>query len=333
MAYCLLTSAFLSQVLLASLSYTLNVTVSPSPWALHHTGENASIWCLVSQKRKQNSLLTVRWVYSPRPKNEQTIGRITKHGNIQISGNWSQKGDIENERPGRGYRLMLIDLHPSDQGSYICRVQEVAWHRGRWSAVSNGTASTRLKVTTFAVFEEKQIFTWALFQDLYLYAVLICCVGIFSLLTFLLILLCQTIFKGKHSKVKWECSEREFDGDPFASNLLSSGPTKKKKMKKKQEEIPPAVPIKGPLIRLEGNSRRDLLLPKLVEEGLTYAELEIIKPIPPIKESSTGTVYAQILFENQEKYLEKYLEEKNPCIRSQQVLEGKPLKSGNWNLD
>lgn len=217
---------------------------------------------------------------------------------------------------------MLIDLHPSDQGIYICRVQEVAWHRGRWSAVSNGTASTHLKVTTFAAFEEKQIFTWALFQDLYLYAVLICCVGIFSLLTFLLILLCQTIFKGTHSKVKWEGSERAFDGDPFVTNLLSSGPTKKKKIKKKQEEIPPAIPVKGPLISLEGNSRQELLLPKLVEEGLTYAELELIKPIPPIKESSSGTVYAQILFEAQEKYLTG----KSPCLQSKHVLEGETLK-------
>ncbi|XP_056387225.1 V-set and transmembrane domain-containing protein 4 isoform X2 [Hyla sarda] len=323
MAYCLVASAFLSQVLIASLSYTLNVTVSPSPWALHHTGENASIWCLVSQKKKQNSLLTVRWVYSPKLKNEQTIGRITKHGNMQISSNWSQKGDIENESPGRGYRLLLIDLHPSDQGTYICRVQEVAWHRGRWSAVSNGTATTYLKVTTFAAFEEKQIFTWALFQDLYLYAVLICCVGIFSLLTFLLILLCQAIFKGTHSKVKWECSERAFDGDPFVTNLLSSGPPKKKKMKKKPEEIPPAIPVKGPLISLEGNSRQALLLPKLVEEGLTYAELELIKPKPPIIESSSGTVYAQILFENQEKYQEG----KNPCVQNKQIFKEKPFKS------
>ncbi|XP_075698957.1 V-set and transmembrane domain-containing protein 4 [Rhinoderma darwinii] len=318
MAFCLLTSAFLSQVLIARLSYTLNVTVSPSPWALHHTGENASIWCSVSQRRKQNSLLTVRWVYSPRLKNEQTIGRITKYGDIQISGNWSQKGDIENEHTGRGYRLMLIDLHPYDQGIYICRVQEVAWHRGRWSAVSNGTASTHLKVTAFAVFEEKQIFTWALFQDLYLYAVLICCVGIFSLLTFLLILLCQTIFKGTHSKVKWECSyERAIDGDPFASNLLSYGPAKKKRRKKKQEEAPPAIPVKGPLISLEGNSRKDLLLPRLVEEGLTYAELELIKPIPPVKESSSSTVYAQILFEKQEKCLTR----QNPSLQVNQVLE------------
>ncbi|XP_071985488.1 V-set and transmembrane domain-containing protein 4 [Engystomops pustulosus] len=322
MASCVLTSALLSQILMASLSSTLNVTVSPSPWALHHTGDNATIWCSISQRRKHNSLLTVRWVYSSRIKNEQTIGRITKYGNIQISGNWSHRGNLENEHPDKGYQFMLSDVRPSDQGTYICRVQEVALHRGRWSAVSNGTASTCLKVTAFAAFEEKQIFTGALFQDLYVYAVLICCVGILSLLTFLLILLCQTIYRGAQSKAKWKRSERALDADGFSTNPQSSGPAKKKKNKKKPEETPPAIPLKGPLIIVEGNFQQEILLPKLVEEGLTYAELEIIKPIPPIKESSSGTVYAQILFEEQE----KGRGEEDPCLQSKLIFEGKLFK-------
>ncbi|XP_063814661.1 V-set and transmembrane domain-containing protein 4 isoform X2 [Pseudophryne corroboree] len=280
MTLCILTSALLSQTLMAGLSYTLNVTVFPSPWALHPRGENASIWCSVSQRRKPNSLLTVRWIFSSGPGEEQTIGRITKYGNIHLSGNWSQKGDLSNESPGKGYRLMLIDLNPSDQGIYTCRVQEVARHQSRWSAVSNGTAGTRLK-------------------DLYMYAVLICCVGIFSLLTFLLILLCQTIFHKRRSKVRWKCSpERLCDKSPCVTDLLSHEPTKKKKRKKNhEEESPPALPVKGPLVSLAKNSQQLFLLPKLVEEGLTYAELEIIKPIPPVKDSTSSTVYAQILFE------------------------------------
>ncbi|KAG8552646.1 hypothetical protein GDO81_004623, partial [Engystomops pustulosus] len=184
------------------LSSTLNVTVSPSPWALHHTGDNATIWCSISQRRKHNSLLTVRWVYSSRIKNEQTIGRITKYGNIQISGNWSHRGNLENEHPDKGYQFMLSDVRPSDQGTYICRVQEVALHRGRWSAVSNGTASTRLKdiLSMDFIFGVKCLFAFFISPDLYVYAVLICCVGILSLLTFLLILLCQTIYRGAQSK-------------------------------------------------------------------------------------------------------------------------------------
>lgn len=40
------------------------------------------------------------------------------------------------------------------------------------------------------------------------------------------------------------------------------------------------------------------LQPKIAEESLTYAELELVKPIPDAKASKTGTVYAQILFED-----------------------------------
>ena len=42
------------------------------------------------------------------------------------------------------------------------------------------------------------------------------------------------------------------------------------------------------------------LQPKIVEENLTYAELDLVKPIPEAKASCTGTVYAQILFGEQQ---------------------------------
>lgn len=38
--------------------------------------------------------------------------------------------------------------------------------------------------------------------------------------------------------------------------------------------------------------------PKIAEESLTYAELELMKPLPEAKAAKTGTVYAQILFED-----------------------------------
>lgn len=38
--------------------------------------------------------------------------------------------------------------------------------------------------------------------------------------------------------------------------------------------------------------------PKIAEESLTYAELELMKPLPEPKAAKTGTVYAQILFED-----------------------------------
>lgn len=38
--------------------------------------------------------------------------------------------------------------------------------------------------------------------------------------------------------------------------------------------------------------------PKIAEESLMYAELELMKPLPEAKTATTGTVYAQILFED-----------------------------------
>ncbi|KAM4703897.1 V-set and transmembrane domain-containing protein 4 [Rhinophrynus dorsalis] len=316
----ILTSALLSQTLIAGLSSTLNVTVSPSPWALHPVGENASLWCSVSQRRRRDSLLTVRWVFSPEFGNEQIIGRITKFGTAHISGNWSNRGDLSSQSPGKGYRLLLSDLRLSDQGHYTCRVQEVARHRSRWTAVSNGTAGTQLRVTSLTVSEEKKLFTWNLFQDLYVYAVLLCCVGILSLLTFLFILLCQTIFHKRRTKVRWKCPHESHDNVyPNGTDLLSPLPPKKKKRKNKQEiETPPAIPEKGPLIQLSKNTQQPLMLPRLVEEGLAYAELELMKSPPPVKDLSTGTVYAQILFE------ESSLQQVAPHYAGQRQTAGSP---------
>lgn len=40
-----------------------------------------------------------------------------------------------------------------------------------------------------------------------------------------------------------------------------------------------------------------ILQPKIAEENLTYAELELIKPHQAAKGVPTSTVYAQILFD------------------------------------
>lgn len=43
-----------------------------------------------------------------------------------------------------------------------------------------------------------------------------------------------------------------------------------------------------------------VLQPKIVEENLTYAELDLVKPVPEAAAKRSGTVYAQILFEEQQ---------------------------------
>ncbi|XP_075466377.1 V-set and transmembrane domain-containing protein 4 [Ascaphus truei] len=299
MCLCILGSALLTHTLIAGISYALNVTVSPSPWVLHPAGENASLWCRVSQRRRRDSRLTVRWVFSPTPGNERVIGRINKLGTAHLSGNWSRRGHLSSDSAGSGYRLTLSDLRPSDQGLYTCRVQEVTQHRNRWTAVSNGTAGTQLRVTSHTVSEEKKLFTWNLFQDLYLYAVFLCCVGILSVLTFLLILLCQALFHKRRSKERWKCPHESLrDGSPRVTDLWSPLSSKKKTRRRREPDAPPAVPAKGPLISVAQDTPTPLVLPRLVvEDGLAYAELELMTWPPPGKDPPSSTVYAQILFE------------------------------------
>ncbi|XP_031761625.1 V-set and transmembrane domain-containing protein 4 isoform X5 [Xenopus tropicalis] len=263
----ILTSALLSQSLIAGISFCLNVTVHPHPWVQHATGENTSLWCSVTQRRRQDSLLTVRWVFSSESGPEQIIGRITKFGTAHTSGNWSHRGNLSSDGPGKGYRLMLRDLRLSDQGQYICRVQEVARHRNRWTAVSNGTADTKLKV-------------------------------------------------------RWKCPhESPNDESPSVTDLLSPPPSmrKKKKNRSKDVDTPPAIPVKGPSVRLTRNTEKPLLLPRLVEEGLAYAELELMKSPPPVKEPTASTVYAQILFE------ESFLQQKMHSEK-QSATTGNPMQ-------
>lgn len=63
-------------------------------------------------------------------------------------------------------------------------------------------------------------------------------------------------------------------------------------------------PTQSTLLSLSFHSSRlglsPILQPKIVEENLTYAELDLMKPIPEPKASRGGTVYAQILFGEQQ---------------------------------
>ncbi|MEQ2281773.1 hypothetical protein AMECASPLE_033830 [Ameca splendens] len=81
---------------------------------------------------------------------------------------------------------------------------------------------------------------------------------------------------------------------------------RKKRSREYQEEKPPKIPAKAPIEdktrkpKLLRPQPRKVVLPRIVEENLTYAELDLVKPIPETKASRGGTVYAQILFEEQQ---------------------------------
>ncbi|KPP60535.1 hypothetical protein Z043_121456 [Scleropages formosus] len=107
--------------------------------------------------------------------------------------------------------------------------------------------------------------------------------------------------------------KRRLKGETVTSILSSSPGMAKKDKKHKQKyiqaaETPPEIPAKAPIedkLRkpklLKAQTKKVVVQPKIAEENLTYAELELVKPQPETKSTSTGTVYAQILF--QEKHL------------------------------
>ncbi|KFO89227.1 V-set and transmembrane domain-containing protein 4, partial [Buceros rhinoceros silvestris] len=146
---------------------------------------------------------------------------------------------------------------------------------------------------------------WKFFEDLYVYAVFMCSIGIISVLLFTLVILCQSLLSKRRSTVKHclvKCPQNS-SGETVTS-VTSMSPLQPKKVKKKKEKLeqPPAIPAKAPLANNFPKPKllkpqRKFTLPKITEESLTYAELELMKPMQEAKGIPNATVYAQILFE------------------------------------
>ncbi|XP_069467259.1 V-set and transmembrane domain-containing protein 4 isoform X2 [Ambystoma mexicanum] len=287
----LVTLALLTEALaVAGVGYGLNVTVAPGPSVHFWEGGNASLVCHVSQKKRPDNLLAVRWVFSRSPGREQIMIKMNKFGTVQHYGNYSHPDNrqrllLREEQAGRIYRLLLSNLRLTDQGHYTCRVQEIGKHRSRWTAWSNGSSGTEL-------------------IDLYVYAVLLCCTGILSILLFALVVLCQSLSSRRKTKVRhYLVRHPQNSSGETVTSVSSLSPLQPKKKRKQKPEHPPAVPLKAPVVdvppgpRLLKHHTGKIALPRITEESLTYAELELMKPPPPAKGQPTSTVYAQILFE------------------------------------
>nr|XP_028584726.1 V-set and transmembrane domain-containing protein 4 isoform X2 [Podarcis muralis] len=269
----------------------LNVTVSPGPRVQYMVGDNATLFCHVSQKRRIENLLAVRWLFALPPTQEYLMIKMTKYGVVQYYGNYNrqfykQRLHLLEERHRTMYTFFILNLQQADQGHYICKVQEIGKYRNKWTAWSNSSASTEI-------------------QDLYVYAVFVCSIGIVSVLLFTVVVLCQTLINKKRSRVKHylvKCSQNSLGETVTSVTSLSPEQPVKIKKKKKKIEQPPAIPAKAPISTSFPKPKllkpqRKVLLPKIADENLTYAELELIKPHQEAQGIPTMTVYAQILFE------------------------------------
>ncbi|NXP72681.1 VSTM4 protein, partial [Ramphastos sulfuratus] len=186
----------------------LNVTVSPGPTVHYSEGDNATLYCHISQKRKTENLLAVRWVFAASPTQEYLMIKMTKFGSVQYYGNYThrfhkQRLHLLKEKHGTMYKFLILSLQQGDQGHYICKVQEIGKHRNKWTAWSNGTAATEIKVISSKSSDDpilkKNHEAWKFFEDLYVYAVFVCSIGIISVLLFTLVILCQSIHNKRRS--------------------------------------------------------------------------------------------------------------------------------------
>lgn len=116
-------------------------------------GDNATLLCHVSQKRRKDSLLAVRWFFAGADSPEALMVKMTKLRIVQYYGNFSrsahrQRLRLLEEQRGVLYRLLVLMLRPADQGQYVCRVQEISKHRNKWTAWSNGSSATEMRGKT-----------------------------------------------------------------------------------------------------------------------------------------------------------------------------------------
>uniref|UniRef100_A0A671QJ39 V-set and transmembrane domain-containing protein 4-like n=2 Tax=Sinocyclocheilus anshuiensis TaxID=1608454 RepID=A0A671QJ39_9TELE len=267
-------------------------------------GDNITLSCLVSQRKRSSNVLVLRWLYFPTPEDEHLVVRMGMKKS-KYYGNYSKhfpqsKFHLREEMDGQIYRLLILNVSLEDGGNYTCKVQEIRKHRNKWRASSNGTGSMELR-------------------DLYLCAVLICSIGLVCMFVFAMTITCQHLQHKRRLRASYylvKCPENS-SGETVTSVSSSSPAMHRKERRHKLRDIteqlrPPQIPAKAPVPR---KPRRTKLLkaqptkmPRVVEDSLTYAELELVKPKPELntdlpgcaqlepKTQCTGTVYAQILF-------------------------------------
>ncbi|XP_064173765.1 V-set and transmembrane domain-containing protein 4a isoform X2 [Anguilla rostrata] len=307
----LLTRSFVGEVCAA-----LNVTVTPGPVVMCPEGSNVTLSCRVSQRKWASSLLVVRWLYARQQGAQEHLIVKLNMRKGQFYGNYTRRfaqpklrlSEEEEEDEGRAFRLQVLRVSQDDEGRYVCRVQEIRKHRSRWRAFSNGTAAAELRVHTLQAANNKEGI-WRLFQDVYLCALLLCSIGLVCMFLFLVITSCQYLQRKRRLKATYNLvkSPQNSSGETVTSMIGSSpGLPRKQTSKDPPSGMPPDIPLKAPMgektrrPKLLKVQPRKVVLPKITEENLTYAELELVKPQTETKTACTGTVYAQILFQEKQ---------------------------------
>ncbi|XP_026576245.1 V-set and transmembrane domain-containing protein 4 isoform X3 [Pseudonaja textilis] len=258
----------------ADICEALNVSVSPGPRTQHLIGDNVTLCCHVSQKRRRENLLAVRWVFALPSAQEYLMLKMTKFGVVQYYGNYTshfyrRRLRLLEEKHRAMYTFLILNIQQAEQGHYICKVQEIGKQRNKWTSWSNGSASTEVQVFPSQFLDEEKHNAWAFFEV-------------------------------KCNLVKSPKKSLQEAGSPSKAAGPPGPPTQRKGPK--ATEGPPAVPAKAPTSHAFSKPKllkpqRKVTLLKGREENLTYAELELLKPHQEVAGASAATVYAQILFQ------------------------------------
>ncbi|XP_056626852.1 V-set and transmembrane domain-containing protein 4 isoform X2 [Triplophysa dalaica] len=302
---------FLTSLFFGNICSAINVTVIPSSFTVVAEGDNITLSCQVSQRRRSVSLPVVRWMFQPEWGGELLLARVNMrkekfYGNYPKSFQKPQM-KLTVVKQGKIYNLLIMNITEQDSGLYSCRVQEFKRHQERWKASNNSSASTKLRVHVFPADRPKEEM-WSQLEDVYLCTVLVCCVGLLCMWMFTVAVSCQYLQRKEHLKENYHLvkSSQNSSGETvtIVVGLSPALPKKERKYKKKkcveQPDVPPEIPAKDAMWvpKLLKPQCRKVVLPQIAEEILTYAELELMKPLPDAKTAKTGTVYAQILFED-----------------------------------
>lgn len=131
----------------------VNVTITPTPFTVAQEGQNITLTCVVSQRRRNAALPVVKWSFLPagteRPDDELLIARVNMR-KARFYGNYTKsflgpKMKLTVVKQGKVFDLLILNVSQGDRGLYLCRVQEFKKHQDRWKASSNSTAATELR--------------------------------------------------------------------------------------------------------------------------------------------------------------------------------------------
>lgn len=268
----------LTKALVTEVCHALNVTVTPGPVVLVTENNNLTLSCLVSQRKRNTSVLILRWFFSPLMAPTPmppvpfppTSPPVLKHSEFlivkmgirkrKLYGNYTHrfpqpKFHLHEEMEGEVYRLQILSVTGMDQGFYSCKVQEIRKHRNTWRISSNGTSTTQLAVH-FTPEDGSSKGLWHLFADVYLCAVVICSLGLLSIFLFTLVLTCQYFHRRHRLKSSYplvKCPESS-SGETVtsSSSCSSSSPSAQRKDTRQKTDraqtvTPPKLPEKIPL--------------------------------------------------------------------------------------